>query len=832
MHFPDLSFPFTDPVLVFATVMLIVLIAPLLFRLIKIPGMVGHIVAGIIVGPHAIGMLQRGATMELLGTVGLLYLMFTAGLEIDLNGFKKNKSKSIVFGFASFLLPQITGMFLFLLVMDFSWQSSILIGSVFASHTLLAYPIISRFGASKNSAVTLTVGGTILTDVFALLVLAIISGSAEGNLDTAFWLRLILSLSAFVGVVIFTVPRIGKWFFKYQSEEDISQFIFVMAVVFTSSFLATLAGVEAIIGAFLAGLTLNRLIPEKSVLMNRVQFVGNALFIPFFLIATGMLVDLNILFEGMAAWTVAGLMLGTVLLTKFSAAQLASSIYKYDKNEKMVIFGLSVPQAAATLAAALIGYELEIFNEFVLNGTILMILATSIIGPWFVERYGRKVAAKEEKEYNPDDAPQRILVPLANPETADTLMDIAMMIRHPGSDEPLYPLTVTSDGRDVGAQVARSEKMLSHAVVHATAADLPVEPVTRIDNSISTGIVRAVKELRISEIVIGWNGTVSAKSRIFGSILDRLLDNTDEMVIVASINRPISLTDRVVLAVPPHAELEPGFYAALDSIKTFISQIGAIAVILATDQNMEAIKENIEKGSTDLDAKYINLTEWDQLLSSEHIQLKEKDLLVLLNAREGYVSWQPSLERLPRKISTYFPDSNFLVVYPFESRERIPTSKKTIPLSYTGSIPAIDEDHIVLDQDIKEYQEALRVILEKKFGDKKRKINSLTAKISELKPDNGQRELPGFILHHIKNAEVEKPTLLMGVFPNGITHQSTTNEIRCVVILLLPKNITFRQTMNSITELTARLKEISIHQDLSQIKNIQAFKNIFGQLKE
>ncbi len=832
MHVPDISFPFQDPVLVFATVMLIVLIAPLLFRFIKIPGLVGHIVAGIIVGPEAIGMLQRGDTMVLLGTVGLLYLMFIAGLEIDLNSFKKNRSRSIVFGTTSFLLPQVAGTLLFLFLMDFSWQSSILIGSVFASHTLLAYPIISRFGASKNEAVTITVGGTILTDTCALLVLAVISGSTAGDLDMAFWLRLVISLGVYVSVVVYSVPRIGRWFFKNLHEEHISKFIFVMAVVFTCSFLAEVAGIEAIIGAFLAGLTLNRLIPETSVLMNRVQFVGNALFIPFFLIATGMLVDLRILTEGLDAWIVAGLMLGTVLLTKYSASRFVSKIYKYDENEQMVIFGLSVPQAAATLAAALIGYEIGIFNEHVLNGSIMMILATSIIGPWFVERYGRKVAAKEEKEYRPEDAPQRILIPLANPETADMLMDIAMMIHDPDSEEPLYPLTVTSDTRDIDAQVARSEKMLSHAVVHATAADMPVKPTTRIDSNIANGIVRAVKELRISDVVIGWNGKVTARRRVFGSILDRMLENTDEMIIVASINRPINVTDRVILALPPHAELEPGFKSALDSVKTFIGQVGADAVVLATDQNMEILKNSMDKGKIDLDVTYNNLTEWDQLLSSQHLQLKENDLLILFSAREGYISWQPGLQKLPGKISTYFPAGNFLVVYPSESVESKSSARKTIPLSYSGSIPAIDEEHVVLNKKAGSYEEALSLVLENMFGRKKRILKKLQERFLDLKPDNTHRELPGFILNHLKTGKVQQSTLLMGIFPEGINHPSRENPIFSIVLLLFPEDTGFQQTMISIGELTSRLKQITEEREITEIKDLEGFKSIFSQIQE
>ncbi|HEY4650687.1 MAG TPA: cation:proton antiporter, partial [Pontibacter sp.] len=275
-----LTLPFEDPVMIFMMVLLIILVAPMILNRLRIPGIVGLIIAGVLVGPNGLNLLMRDASIILFGTVGILYIMFLAGLEVDMIDFKKNKNKSMVFGALTFLIPITVGTLVFYYIMGYEILSAILLSSMFSSHTLIAYPIASRLGLNKNEAVTITIGGTIITDTAVLLVLAVVAGSAEGNIDFFYWIKLAMSLSVFAAVVMFGFPYIARWFFRHIEGEKGAQFIFVLTMVFAAAFLAELAGVEAIIGAFLAGLALNTLIPHTSALMNRIEFVGNNVFIP------------------------------------------------------------------------------------------------------------------------------------------------------------------------------------------------------------------------------------------------------------------------------------------------------------------------------------------------------------------------------------------------------------------------------------------------------------------------------------------------------------------------------------------------------------------------
>ena len=662
----EFTLPFQDPVLVVALVLLVILVAPLLFQRLRVPGLIGLIIAGIVVGPNAANLLDRDPTMILLGTVGLLYLMFLAGLEINLNLFIRHRNRSLIFGLFTFGLPQGIGTLVGYYLLGFGWPTAILLGSVLASHTLLAYPIASRLGLARTAYSTTAVGATIITDTVALLVLAVIASSTEGALDAAFWIRLVVSLAIFAFLVFWGLPRVGRWFFRTVRGGGDAEFVFVLAAMLAASFLAEVAGVEAIIGAFLAGLALNRLVPEHGPLMSRIVFVGNSLFIPFFLLSVGMLVDLRVLTAGPEAWIVAGTMLGTVTATKWLAAQSTRLTFGYSADEAGFVFGLTVPQAAATLAAALIGFEIGLFDAAVLNGTILMILVTCILGPYATERHGRRLALKAEMEpVDLSDAPQRILVPLANPTTAEALMDLAFFLRNPKLDEPVSPLTVARE-RDGEAGVATSERLLSHAVLHAAAADTPVLPMTRVDESVHRGIIRAIRERRISTVVIGWNGQPSAQQRIFGGILDQLLERTEQMVLVCRTEHPLNTTQRVVLAVPPFAEREAGFDEAIHAVRLLANQMGAALHVVAEEQHAAAVEARVTQIKPEVTTTFATYASGRGLLSTLEVTVTAGNLLLLLGAREGTLSWRPALNRLPRVLSSRFKDANFITLYPSE----------------------------------------------------------------------------------------------------------------------------------------------------------------------
>lgn len=355
----DFSLPLKNPVLLFSLLLFIILFAPILLNKLRIPHLIGLIIAGAIIGPNGFNLIARDMSIILFGTVGLQYIMFLAGLEIDLAEFKKNSGKSLVFGLLTFSIPMTIGTLAGYYILEFSLPTSVLLASMFASHTLIAYPIVSKLGVAKNRAVNVTVGGTMITDTLALLVLAVIAGMQVGEINQEFWIRLGVSVIVFGLVVMLVFPIIGRWFFK-RFDDNISQYIFVLAMVFLGCTLAELAGIEAIIGAFLAGLALNRLIPHTSPLMNRIEFVGNALFIPFFLIGVGMLIDYKAFIKDWNTLQVAGIMTACAIIGKYIPAWITQKIFGYSRDERRLIFGLSNAQAAATLAAVLVGFNIII----------------------------------------------------------------------------------------------------------------------------------------------------------------------------------------------------------------------------------------------------------------------------------------------------------------------------------------------------------------------------------------------------------------------------------------------------------------------------------------
>jgi Kef-type K+ transport system membrane component KefB len=683
-----LTLPLKEPVMIFSLVLLIIFLAPLLFSRIGFPSIIGLIVAGILVGPHGFNLLLRDSSIILFGTIGLLYIMFLAGLEIDLNDFKKNRNKSIVFGFFTFAVPMLIGTAASYYILHLSLISSILLSSMFASHTLLAYPSLRQFGVSKNEAVSVTVGGTMITDTAALLVLAVIAGSAEGELNADFWIRLLISFAVFVFIVLWGAPKLGKWFFRNMEAEGTSQFIFVLTVVFGAAFLAELAGLEPIIGAFLAGLALNRLIPATSPLMNRIEFFGNALFIPFFLISVGMLVDVKVIFQGPEAIIVAATMTIVATLSKWLAAFATQKTFGYSTVERNLIFGLSNAQAAATLAAVMIGYNLKLLDINVLNGTILMILVTCLVSSFVTESAGRKLAiAEASKPVDLTEAPERILIPVSNPDTIDQLMELAVMVKNPYSPEPLFPMAVVKDGQKAQEQLLLNTKMLEKAHDIAAATENTVQTITRVDYNVASGILRAIKETMISDVIIGWNARLSTRERIFGSVLDQALTNTEQTYMVSRLVSPLNTTDKIVVVVPKHAEVETGFYRWLETVKALSRQTGAPIHLFGSKGTLERIEALLLNSKPAVEAVFSVFEDLRDFLVISR-EITANDLLVVISARRGTLSYQSCLDKIPKTLSKHFNGVNFVIIYPQQKpvnlREKISHLNEVAKLPVNG----------------------------------------------------------------------------------------------------------------------------------------------------
>ena len=526
--------PLTDPIPIFLLVLLIILSAPLLNK-VKIPHIIGLILAGMLLGPFGLNVLANDKSFELFGKVGILYIMFLAGLEIDLNTFKKNRSKGLVFGILTFLIPMIIGILSGFYILKFDWITSTLLASMYASHTLIAYPIVSKMGISKHRAISITVAGTIFTVTGALLILAAIVAIHNNNVGTLYWVK--FGISALIcGLIIFVVlPKIARYFLSRFSD-SVAQYIFVLAIVFIASLLSDAAGLEGILGAFFAGLVLNRLIPNISPLMNRIEFVGNAIFIPFFLISIGMLIDVKAFFVSPQALLVAAVMTVVATLSKWLAAILTQKSCKLTSDEGQLIFGLSNGQAAATLAAVMIGHNIGLLNDDVLNGTVVMILVTCTISSIVTEKAARKIASAELKAEKSHQklGDERILIPISNPATMPQLIEFGNLIKRANNKKALFALNIESHNDD---NVAGS-KLMDSAANLAAATDNQLTRIVKSDINIANCIVETITEENITDVLVGIHKKNKFVDTFFGNTIERLLKETGQTIFICSQKNP------------------------------------------------------------------------------------------------------------------------------------------------------------------------------------------------------------------------------------------------------------------------------------------------------
>ena len=676
----DLTLPLKNPVIIFSLVLFIILFAPILLNKLKIPHIIGLIVAGIIIGPYGFNLLLRDSSMVLFGTVGLLYIMFTAGLEIDLEEFKKNRVKSFVFGIYTFLVPILLGAVAAYFLLGFDVASAILLASMFASHTLLAYPIASRYGITRNLSVTMSIGGTIITDLLSLLVLAAIVGMSKGEISSAFWLRLGISSIIFAAIVVFVFPIVARWFFK-NFEDNISQYIFVLAIVFLGSFLAEAAGLEAIIGAFLSGLAINRFIPHTSPLMNRIDFVGNALFIPFFLIGVGMLVDFSVLFKGFGALKVAAVMTVMAVLTKYLAAWLTQKTFKLSQDQRQMIFGLSNARVGATLAVVLVGYNvilgetpagdpIRLLNEDVLNGTIIMILVTCTISSFVVERSARKIALLEsaKKDIGEDQPVDRILISLAYPETVSNLVDLAFLLQQNKYKSPLFALHVIDEQDGSEDHQSTGKKMMEKAVKHAAATDNTIIPIFRFDLNISNGIGYTIKEHNITDVIIGLHKSTHEGESFLGHVTEKLLERTNETVFIYRALQPINTLKRILTAVPPNAEYEKGFHHWVNRIINISIETGVPLIFYANAMTKEILHKLNQQRTSSLNISYLPFDDWEEFLIFGR-EVKRDDLFIIISSRKGYLSYNNQSEKMAKYLPKYFSETSYILLYPEQNEE-------------------------------------------------------------------------------------------------------------------------------------------------------------------
>lgn len=666
--------PLQNPVLVFSLILAIILLAPILLKKLNIPGIIGLIISGVVIGPHALNLLDNNSAINLFSTIGLLYIMFIAGLELDMNEFKANRNKSLVFGLFTFAIPLGIGFPVCHYVLGYDFNAAFLTASMFATHTLVAYPIVSRMGVAKNQAVAITVGGTILTDTAVLIILAVVVGKSKGTLDMDFWIKLVASLAVFSAIMFLVVPRIAKWFFRKLENEKHSHYIFVLTVVFFAAFLAELAGVEAIIGAFVAGLALNKLIPHSSALMNRIEFIGNSLFIPFFLISVGMLVDMKVVTHGPTALIVAGTLSVVALCGKWLAAWITQLVFRYSRAQRGLIFGLSGSHAAATLAVILVGYRENVLDINILNGTILLILVTCMVASFATEKAAKRIIIE-----TPDDgsdllpansqANEHILVPSAIIGGVEKLLEFAIYIKDRRSAKPISVLTVVSNNDEAEVNILKARNMLDRFVQQAAASEVKLNVVTAIDHNPASGIMRTSREIMADIIVLGWPKRAGILNRFLGDKFTTILQNVEKTVMMCSFGHPLVAIKRIVCAVPPLAEHEKGFDLWAAKMFQLAQELTVPIIAHCSPATGKAFQKAMERSKATVPVSIAPFDEWEDFLILAR-NVRDTDLFILVSARRGAASYLGELENLPAKMEKYFAGNNRVVIYPQQFSEQ------------------------------------------------------------------------------------------------------------------------------------------------------------------
>lgn len=658
--------PLNDPVLVFSLILAIILFSPLLLKRFKIPSIIGLIISGIIFGPNGINLLEMNSAIDLFSTIGLLYIMFIAGLELDMNNFKNSKYKSLVFGFLSFVIPFVSGFFLSFYVLGYDFNASMLISLLFSTHTLVAYPIISKYGLVKNEAVSVAVGGTILTDTTVLVLLAVNLSSSKGSLNTDFWLILGGSFLVFLFIMFFLIPRIAKWFLTKLESEKTSHYIFILSVLFMAAFLAKLSGLEPIIGAFAAGLALNRLIPHSSILMNRIEFIGNSIFIPFFLISVGMIVNLNVFFNDMFSVTVALLLTAAAITSKWVASLFTQHLFKYSPLQRQLIFSLSTSHAAAILAVALVGFNNKIIDERILNSTIVIILISCIVASFVAEKTSRKMVVLSEKE---DDVAAiagkkdagHFLIPLANISNLQFLLDFAVLLKSKNS-RPITILSVVPNDQEAEANLIAVKKNLEPLAGIASASGVNLNVIATIDYNISSGIIRTSKEVSADFILLGWPGKVKIIDKFIGVRTENVINNSAKNIFLCHFNKSLLNARKVILLVPTYCELEFGFEHCLSKIPVLAKELSIEITCFADEKTHTAVKK-VFAGYSFKQFTCKTFSDWDDFLILSR-EIGREDIIVFFSGRKGSVSFQGYQANIIEKLEKFFSENLTIVAYP------------------------------------------------------------------------------------------------------------------------------------------------------------------------
>lgn len=670
-------FPITDPTLIFFVVLLMILLSPIIMGRLRIPHIIGMVLAGVVVGQYGLDILERDASFELFGRVGLYYIMFLAGLEMDMEGLKKNRNRVAVFGLLTFLIPFAMTYAMASWLLYYTPLGSFLLAAIMASNTLIAYPIVGRYGLTRHTSSTLSVGSSMMALFMALIVMASIVNSFHGGSGIGFWLLFVVKFATYCAGLILVIPRLTRWFLRRYSDA-VMQFIFILATVFLSAVLSDAVGLEGIFGAFMSGLILNRFVPKVSPLMNRIEFTGNALFIPYFLIGVGMLINVRLLFAGSRILWVVFCLVFFGTLGKAVAAYLAARLFRMPWLSGHMMFGLTSAHAAGAIAIVMVGRQLEtapgryLFGDEVLNGIVIMILFTCVISTVITERAAQRLRLqeKEEPQLKKDIDDEKILIPVKYPEYADNLVTMATMMRNPRSKRDLVALNVVYDDVNMRHNQAEGQQLLDHLRHLASASDVPMTTQVRIAANIANGIKHAFKEFQASEILMGLHFHKEVSRGFWGEFTRSLYNGLSRQIIITRIMQPLNTIRRIQVAVPSRAEFEPGFYRWLERLARMAGNLECRVVFHGRQDTLQLVKEFIRNRFPSVRAEYEELEHWNELPELA-TRVREDHLFVIVTARKGTISYKSAMERLPDEVNKCFKGKTLMIIFPDQYGNRM-----------------------------------------------------------------------------------------------------------------------------------------------------------------
>lgn len=664
--------PITDPTLIFFVVLLIILFSPIIMGKLRIPHIIGMVLAGVVVGKYGFNILDRDMSFEMFGKVGLYYIMFLAGLEMDMEGLRKNATRVLSFGLLSFVIPFALTFFTSVAYLDYSVMSALLLACVMASCTLIAYPIVGRYGLQRKKVVTISVGASMVSLLLALITLAAISAVHSGN-DSGpfFWIVFVGKFVLYSLLMSMAIRRATRYFLRRYSDA-VMQFIFVLAIMFLSAAIASLIGIEDIFGAFFSGLVLNRFVPSVSPLANRLEFTGNALFIPYFLIGVGMLINVSVLFQGgNIIWVVACMVIfGT--LGKAIAAYASCLAFHFPWSYGNMMFGLTSAHAAGAIAMVMVGMKMEVepgiflMDNTALNGVVMMILFTCVISTIVTEQASKQIVLQAKRGFTTDKQEgddEKILIPVKYPETCDTLMSLAIMMRNQKLNRGLVALNVVYDDEKASVNQKQGQQIMEQVSRTAAAADVRLQTQVRLATNIANGIKHAFKEFDASEIIMGLHIHQEVTTRFWGEFAQSLFNGLNRQIIIARCVIPLPTLRRLQVAVPSRAEFEPGFYRWLERLARLAGNLDCRILFHGRQDSLKVIEEFLVAVHPSVRAEYNSMEHWNHLPTLAS-QVQAEDMFVVITARKGTISYKSAMDRLPDELSAHFRGRNLMIVFP------------------------------------------------------------------------------------------------------------------------------------------------------------------------